>query len=305
MLCWDDLRFFLAVARGGTTVAAAGELGVSQTTAARRVSALEQALGLTMFERRQQGFMLTPAGEALIARAEAVEQAVRAFADSAAAAQRETTGAVRLTTPEIYAVTFLPAMLRDLHDAHPEVRIALDTTDIARDLDASEADIALRTWHGSPPAALVGRRIAADPWTLYCSADYAARHRRPSTAEDLREHPIIGGGGGKVWPAYRAWLSRHGLEDSVAVEQGSAAGLLAAVRAGAGLAVLPSFHADRAPDLVRCLPPVAGEEVGLWLLTSERVRRTPRIRLVLDFLADRLRRLAAEPIDHSPAAWAA
>ena len=80
---WNDIRYFLSVAKTGSTLAAGRALKVSQTTAARRVAALEEALGLTLFERRQAGYSLTPAGEDLLARAEEVEHAVDAFAAGA------------------------------------------------------------------------------------------------------------------------------------------------------------------------------------------------------------------------------
>lgn len=302
---WDDLKYFLAVARHGSTLGAGRALRVSQTTVARRLSALEEALGLVLVERRQAGYVLTPAGEALLAQAQAVESAAASFVDAAAAQSRDATGNVCLTCLDLYAVTILPPILKDMHEAHPGLRIELDTSDQRRDLGAGEADVALRG--GRPPsdASLVGRRIAADPWTLYCSRDYAAAHARPRTADDLRRHAIIGGGGEKMWPLYQAWLRRHRLEEAVTMHHSSASGLLAAVRAGAGLAVLPIFVADREPDLVRCLEPIHGDDSELWLLTHERLRHTPRVRAVMDFLGERLTRLARQEREPDEGRWAA
>ena len=302
---WDDLKYFLAVARGGSTLAAGRTLGVSQTTVARRIAALEAELGLVLFERRQAGYALTPAGEGLVGRAEVVESAAEGFGVAAGAQSREASGSVCLTMVEIYAVTIVPPMLRDLQDAYPGLRIVLDTADTARDLGAGEADVALRGGHVAADSSLVGRRIAPDPWTLYCSRDYAAAHARPRTAADLRRHPIIGGGGEKVWPAYRRWLRRHDLEESVTIHHSTAGGLLAAVRAGAGLAVLPSFIADRDKELVRCLEPIATDDSELWLLTHERLRHTPRVRAVMDFLGARLTKLAREERVEDEEVWAA
>ena len=303
---WDDLKYFLATARRGNTLGAGRSLGVSQTTVARRLAALEAALGLVLFERRQSGYALTPAGEALVGQAEAVEAAAASFAEAAGAQSREATGTVCVTMVELYAVTIMPQILKDLHDAHPALRIVLDTSDGKRDLGAGEADVALRGGHVAADPGLVGRRIAPDPWTLYCSRDYAAAHPRPRNAADLSRHAIIGGGGDKVWPAYREWLRRHRLEDAVTIHHSTAAGLLAAVRAGAGLAVLPSFVADRDPELVRCLPPSRNDDSELWLLTHERLRHAPRGRAVMDFLGARLTKLArAAPPDADDQAWAA
>jgi DNA-binding transcriptional LysR family regulator len=305
MFDWNDLRAFLAVAETGSTLAAGRALRVSQTTAARRVAALEEAIGLVLFERRQAGYALTPAGEALVDHARGVEREAAAFADAAAAFSRDASGTVRLTTLEIYAATILPPILRDLHEAHPQIRIDLDTAEEQRDLGAGAADVALRTSAAPAGGGLVGRRIVHDPWTLYCSRNYASAHPQPHTREDLAAHPFIGGGGAGLWRRYRAWLQRLELEESVAMHHDTATGLLASVRAGFGITVLPSFFADRDPDLVRCVDPVAGDETALWLLTHERLRHTPRIRIVVDFLADRLTRLARATIPERPYPWLA
>ena len=294
MLDWNDLRHFLAVARTGSTLAAGKALRVSQTTAARRVTALEAELDLTLFERRPAGYRLTPAGEALLAQAEAVEAAAGLFADAAATQSRDASGTVKLTVDEIYAVSLLGPILRDLHDAFPAIRIELDTTEEKRDLAAGEADVALRMTDRPTGGGLVGRKIATDNWTIYCSRDYAATHGRPRRRNELKGHAFIGGGGPGVWMYYRRWLEENGLADAVAMQHGSSTGLLAAVRAGVGLAVLPVMIAELDPELVMCLPPAPDNERGLWLLTHERLRHTPRVRVVLDFLGERLTRLARQ-----------
>ena len=297
MFDWNDLRYFIAVAETGSTLAAGRRLRVSQTTVARRLAALERALGVVLFERRQAGYAPTPAAEALLDQARSVQAAAAALGDSAAAIGRDASGTVRLTTLEIYAETILLPILRDLHSAHPAIQIELDTSEEPRDLAAGAADVALRGSNGPTGAGLVGRRIAPDPWTLYCSRAYAEAHGVPRTRAALAGHPFIGGGGDKVWRRYRAWLERHELAGSVAIQHASVTGMLAAVRSGFGLAVLPSFVADREPDLVRCLPPIQGDPAALWLLTHERLRHTPRVRAVMDFLGDRLMRLARQVHD--------
>ena len=288
MLDWTDLRYFLAVARTGSTLAAGRALGVSQTTAARRVAALEEALELTLFERRQSGYVLTPAGEALLDSAHRVETAAGAFADIAAAQTREISGTVKLTCEELYAVTVLAPILRDLREAHPGIRIELDTSDEVRDLGAGAADVALRSAKQLSGDGLVARRIAWDPWTVYCSRAYAETNGIPRNRHQLKGHVLIGGGGTHIWRYYRAWLQENDLEGAVVMQHNTSMGLLSSVRAGMGLAALPSFIADRDPDLIRCLPPKPGGEMGLYLITHERLRHTPRVRAVMDFLGERL-----------------
>lgn len=296
MLDWNDLRFFLAVAESGSTMAAGRTLRVSQTTAARRVAALEAALGLTLFDRRQAGYRLTPAGEALVASARQVAAATDVFGQAAAALTRDLSGIVRLTASAVFADTVLTPILRDLHHAHPTIIIEVDASDELRDLGGGAADIAVRSCVRPKGDGVVARRFADDQWTVYCSRDYAAAHGRPDGLETLADHQFVGGGQPAVWRHYREWLVRHGLEGRIAVTHGSSTGLLAAVKAGAGLAVLPCFVADRDPALLRCLPPVGDPRRGLWLLTHERVRLTPRVRTAIDFIAAGLKARALSPV---------
>lgn len=290
MLDWNDLRYFLAVADHGSTLAAGRALRVSQTTVARRIAALEEALGLPLFEKRQAGYTLTPAGDELVDRARQVDLAASGFSEAAAAHARDASGTVRITTQEIFANTLLAPMLRELHEQHPEIVIEIDTQQELLDLGEGEADIGLRSTAQDAPAGVVGRRICIDDWTLYCSREYGERHGVPRTRADLMGHAIIGGGGGKLWLHYEAWLRSLGLENQVAMHHSSSTGLLSAVRSGFGIAVLPCVVADADPDLVRCLPPRDDHGRVMWLLTHERIRHTKRVRLVIDFLYERLMR---------------
>lgn len=292
VLDWDDLRHFLAVAETGSTLAAGRRLRVSQTTAARRVAALEKTLSLQLFDRRQSGYALTPAGEALLDHARRVDSVARDFSDAAGALRREEGGVVRITVADILATTILQPILRDFHDAHPAIAIEVDTTYELRDLSTGVADVAIRSSYRPQGAGLVARRLADDAWTVYCSRGYADAHGRPTRRRELAGHEFIGGGEEGIWRVYRAWLAANGLEGAVSMRHSSATGVLAAVRSGAGLAVLPCIVADHDPDLLRCLRPTPVEDRGVWLLTHERLRHTSRVRTVLDFLAERLTAMA-------------
>ena len=289
MIDWNDIRYLLAVHEAGSTLAAARTLRVSQTTVARRLAALEDATGLTLFDRHQGGYRLTPTGTALLAEARALADAGLAFERTASAQARSETGNIRLTTEDIFANSLLAPMLAELHASHPAIRIELDSSSELRDLGAGEADIALRATSKSAPSGVVGRRVCRNDWTLYCSRDYAERHGVPRSKEELRKHPIVGGGGGSLWRAYQRFLQQHGLEEQVAVHQGTSTGLLMGVRAGLGVGVLPCIVADGEDDLIRCLPPIQESGLDMWLLTHDRVRREAAVRTVIDFLYERLR----------------
>jgi DNA-binding transcriptional LysR family regulator len=284
---WNDLRYFVSVAEQGSTLKAGRVLGVSQTTVARRIAALEDAIGLSLFERRAAGYTLTSDGEDLLRHARQVSAAAEQFAQAAGSRTRDLSGTVRLTTQDIFMV-FLAPMLRELHERHPDILIELDEGQQMRDLGAGEADIALRSVADLQGGGIVGRRLCNDDWTLYCSREYADANGVPATRDELKKHAFIGGGGGGLWKAYSAWLDDLGLQEQVIMHHGSATGMLSAIRSGLGIAVLPAILADAQPDLVRCIPPKAHHKRSLWLLTHERVRHTPRVRAVIDFLYERL-----------------
>jgi DNA-binding transcriptional LysR family regulator len=292
MIDWNDARYFLAVAELGSTLAAGRTLRVSQTTVARRVRALEESLGLILFERRRAGYALTAIGEALLPEAGSVRAAATMFEDAAAAHKRSVGGTVRLTASESYVISILPAILRDLREKHPGIVIELDATDENRDLEAGAADVAIRVTKQLVEAGLVGRRIADDLWTVYCGRSYAATHAIPRNRRELLSHPIISGGGSEISRYYGTWLRENGLEGSIAMQHSTVSGLLSAVRSGLGLAALPCFIAETDEEFVRCLPSTPSDGRGIWLVTHERLRHTPQIRIVLDFLAERLRRQA-------------
>ncbi|HYZ48112.1 MAG TPA: LysR family transcriptional regulator [Sphingomonas sp.] len=289
MFDWNDARFFLAVAESGSTLAAGRALRVSQTTVARRIAALEEALGLTLFDRRRAGYALTPAGEALLAEARGVRGSAQALAEAAAAQKRDVSGIVRLTAEESFVIGVLPPMLRELHELHPEILVELDASEEVRDLEAGGADVAIRVTKRLDGAGLVGRRIGDDMWTVYCSRAYGEAHGIPRNRRELATHPLISGGGGQIGRYYGIWLRENGLEHAVAMQHGTVSGLFSAVRSGLGLAALPCLVAELDDDLVRCLPPAASGAREVWLLTHERLRHTPRVRAVLDLLGERLR----------------
>lgn len=294
MIDWNDLRYFLAVADEGSTLAAGRSLRVSQTTVARRIAALEEGIGLVLFDRRQAGYELTPVGALLFEQARTVAAAATAFEESAAAEARDVGGAIRITTEDVYANGLLSQFFAELHELHPDILIEIDASREIRDLGAGEADIAFRATSRDAPAGVVGRRIGRDDWTLYCSRSYADRHGVPTTKEELRRHAIVGGGGGSLWRNYQAFLQRFNLEDRVAIHQATSTGLWTSIQSGFGIGVLPCIVADGDPMLVRVLPPMADHGRHLWLLTHERVRHTPRVRRVIDFLYQRLHARAVE-----------
>ncbi|MCJ8190291.1 LysR family transcriptional regulator [Sphingomicrobium aestuariivivum] len=288
MYDWNDLRYFLAVAEEGSTLKAAARLGANQTTVARRIGALEAALGHQLFERRRAGYRLTETGTRFLDLARPVRDAADALEAEADASSRTLSGTVRLSTNELYSEAMLTPLLIAYKKEHPDVRIELDHSHEPRDLASGEADIGLRVAEEMKGDALVARRIGEDRWTFYCSRGYAEAHGKPRTFREIPDHPVVGGGGAGIWDVYGRWLEQYapGLEPVMTYD--SSTGLLAAVRSGAGLAALPCMAVDDDPQLVRCFPSGGSVKRSVWLVTHERVRHTPHVRSVMDFLGDRL-----------------
>jgi DNA-binding transcriptional LysR family regulator len=271
---WDDIRFFLAVARTGSTVGAARALGVNQTTVARRVAELEAAVGAQLFERGREGYRLCPGAEALLSIGETVEGGVQAFAELAGAMSRGV-DTIRVTTNEPLANTILAPAIRAFRTSYPDVRIDLVITTRQLNLARGEADIALRAAPMPTDAELVGRRVGDAHWGVYCSHDYARFHGAPKDVEGLADHALM------VLPDPSG--SRLGqISSPRSLERRDTANeLCIAARAGIGVVSLPCVLGDGQSDFQRCF--LQAEPITpVWLIYHERLRGSAEVRAFLD-----------------------
>lgn len=155
---WDDLRVFLAVARAGSLSGAARALSVNHSTVFRRIGAFEAALGVRLFERQSDGYLLTPAGEELRDGALRIEEEIASLSRKVAGQDLRLSGAVRVTTIDMLAFGLLPRHLARFRDAYPGIEIELVVGNTMLNLSRREADVALRVGN-TPPETLVGRRV--------------------------------------------------------------------------------------------------------------------------------------------------
>ena len=283
MFDWNDLRAFLAVARGGSILTAAKSLRVNQTTVARRIEALEAALGLKLIDRDKDCSRMTVDGQDLLNDAEKIEQAVGAFANRAATRGREVSGALRVTSTEILCKVVITPALGDFRRRYPEIKVELVLTDDVLDLAAGEADVAIRTGIELPASDLVARKVATFDMGVYCSRDYARRRGVPRCAADLREHDLIVGDGRIASLPGAAWLSRAVPDVEPAFRSNTTASLLHALVTGLGVAVAPSLIADPNPELVHgfLIPEI---RPSAWLVVPPQLKDAPRVRAFIDFM---------------------
>lgn len=291
MFDWNDLRFFLAVLRRGSTLAASRDLGVNQTTVARRVEALEEALGGRLFERRPDGYRPTDLGRKLWSLAERVEQAVAAVADAATSWNRTVAGVVRVTTTELLAMDVLAPLISELRADHPALQVELVADDRRLDVVHGEVDVAIRVGSVPEQPSVVRKRLGESVWTLYCATSYAERHGVPKTIEQLAGHQIIGGGGGLANLSPLVALRTLAPLAEIAIRCNSVPNLIAAVRSGIGVGPLPNWAAYGDEMLVACPIPEVGSRSDIWLLYNESQRDTPHMRVFREAVAERFSRL--------------
>lgn len=288
MFDWNDLKAFLAVARGGSTLAASKSLGVNQTTVARRIESLEHALGFKLFERGQTGSRLTEAGQSLIVEAEGVERAAIRFANHAASQMRGVSGALRFTTNELVANTMVIPALVEFRKVHPDVQVDLVITDRQLDLQAGEADLAIRTTRALEVSDLVARKIGDHEMALYCSRDYASRRGVPASPEGLKDHDLIDVTTEMGELPGATWMMQHAGGKPPITRSNSMGSLMYAVKAGLGIGALPCTIADVDRDLVRCSDIIEEGRSSSWIVTRRELKDTPRVRAFIDFMAPHL-----------------
>ena len=291
MFDWDDLKHLLAVARHGSTLAAGRALGVDQSTVQRRLAALERQLGQPLVERHQSGYTLTDFGREMLPYAERTEQSVIAFQEHLQAAAARAGGVIRMTCPEPIVNRLTQTSLFDrFHARYPAWRVQFVMSDKYLDLMKGDADIALRSGN-TEDGELIGRKIGDSVWAVYASRSYIDRHGQPERVDDLKHHALVGFDDTMSKHRMSQWLRLVAPESPLAARSNSVLGLIYSVKAGIGIAPLPTSLGDAEPDLVRVLGPIP-ELARIWrVLTTPALRHTPRIAAFFDFIVEEIETL--------------
>ncbi len=272
---WDDVRHFLALARTGSVRAAGSLLGVSHSTVARRVEALELRLGVKLFDRHRDGYLLTGAGREMVAGAERVEREMAALERGLAGQDARLEGPVRVTCTDSFIAGILLRILGQLCDAHPGLELELDADAKNLDLSKREADIALRAFlpTATPPEHLIGRRLV--PITL-CNYVGTAHVTRLDPERCARPARWLGSNLSKImeelaasssYPEAPTWGTFPSME--VMAE---------AARAGLGWVMLPTYAGDPHPGLTRLPRSDVRHVADFWLLSHNDLRDNARLR---------------------------
>jgi DNA-binding transcriptional LysR family regulator len=281
-LDWEDLRYFVALARYGTLSATARGLRVNHATVARRVTSLETRLGRALFDRRADGYALTAAGKAVLDEARSMDEAALSVLNRLDTGT-ELGGMVRLTAGRVLAERFLIPRLHAFHERYPAIDLEVVGGSRVVSLARREADVALH--YGTPKdSELVARRVAKIAFGLYASPAYREKLKARDTPA------FIGFDQESEFIAEAGWLAGEFPNGRFSIRTSSQTTQAAAARAGFGVALLPRYVAADDPGLVRVSLGERLPERELWLLIRRDLTKVPRVRVVSDYLADVFRR---------------
>ena len=287
---WTELPFFLAVARAGSLRAAAELVGGTHATVDRQVKMLEAKYGVRLFDRTVKGLSLTSAGQALLPQAEAAEAAIKVAERRVVGLDSEVKGTVHVTLPPWIAFWVLAPTLPELHKLYPEIDLKLTVTDHFHDLANAEADVSIRVAN-SVDQDVVGRKMFQYNVALVAARSYLeeAWDNRGEQGEGLRwlgwdkPHP------NPNWEQYNLFPKApkvHALIDGLMFYH--------ILNSGLGMAIMPVFGLHQFPDIVRVPETPLVPDRSLWLLMHSDLKSTARVRVVVDFLVEKIAALKGQ-----------
>ena len=280
-LDWDDYRVVLLIAEAGSLSGAAGKAAVSHPTMFRRINAIEDKLGVRLFERFRSGYQPTLAGEEVVAVARRIAELTNETERRIEGRDLRPSGRVRIATTDSLLVGLLSPDIARFRRLEPDITLEIAASNAVSDLSLREADIAIRPT-SAPDPHLVGRKLGAIRHGLYAGRSFelggAALH-------DLRTRPWLGPGPSMAYGLLHAWMKENRFDAACVYRADTVLGLYAAAREGVGLAVLPCYLAEQDRELVRIGSHADDIAVDLWLLTHSDLRHTARVRAALDHFA--------------------
>lgn len=284
---WNQLRAFLFTAESGSMTAAARQLGLTQPTLSRQVAAVEQQLGVSLFERIGKTLQLTAPGLALLEHARTMGAAAQELGMAASGQAQAVDGVVSISASDMVASWLLPPVLRSLQASAPQLRIEVVTTNELSDLRRREADIALRHVRPTEPE-LIGRLLREASAGFYASREWVRMHGHPRQAAQAASCRFIGNDRAGL---YLGYLRAHGLplsEEAFSCYAQNSVTAWALVQQGLGIGTMMDEVTQATPGVVRVLDEVSAVRFPIWLVTHRELHTARRIRLVFDRLAEAL-----------------
>jgi len=291
MLDWDDLRFFLTLARHGSLSAAARVLHVSQSTVGRRLNTLEATLSVRLLNRTPEGYVLTLAGEEVREKAERLEAEALALERDVTGRDTRLRGLVRVTCAETMAAHLLAPSFAALHARHPDIMVELIPNPRELSLARRAADISVRMRRPEQHD-LVVRRIGGIAFGLYATKAYIEERGEPDFENGCPDHHLITQMEDNLEMTQSAWLTEMASRSRVVLQTSSHEAAVLASANNGGLACVARFRGDGEPRLIRLEVPTEPPSADILLLVHKDNRDTPRIRTVLTHVTESIQALA-------------
>lgn len=288
---WDRLKIFQMVASAGSFTAAGSRLGLSQSAASRQIRSLEKELGVSLFTRHARGIVLTHEGEELFATTEGVMRQLDDTERRLKELHVRPTGALRINTLTTFGAVWLSPQLTPFLSKYPDIELTLILSDEWVDLAAGEADVAIRL--GDPgPLDLIQRPLARFHAHVYASSDYLARKGTPVSPKELVNHDLItfdAGEGPLHSPDLIQRLAGVGMKIKPRMRVNNLYGVMHAVEAGVGLAILPDYLVRGSASLIRLFPDMEATSYSSYFCYPKELKGSRRVALLRDFLLDQIR----------------
>jgi DNA-binding transcriptional LysR family regulator len=289
MLDWDDLRYVLAVRRAGSLNAAARALKVDKATVSRRIGAVEHALGVRLFDRKPEGYSVTPHGDRVLAAVGQIDDTVAALVAELSDARGDANGVVYLSVPQFFASQVLLPALPRFRASHPGIDLVVNASSSVLNVARREAEVGLRNVKPDQLSVTV-KRVGRLAMALYASRSYLARRGTPRAPQDLVGHDLVGWENAFTYAEAFRWINDCGAR--VPVRLNDAAVLCDAVAASLGIGALPCILGDERSGLVRLEGFGMGRD-DIYAVAPGELRRSGRVRAVIELLVGAWRTNAA------------
>jgi DNA-binding transcriptional LysR family regulator len=283
---WDDMRYFLALCRRRSFIAAAGELKVTHSTVARRISALETVLQTQLFQRTEKGCRITPAGEALLPYAERLESTVLNLEEKVSGKDNQLSGSIRIGTPDGIGNCYLAARLSQFQNHHPALEVELIPVPMYYSLSKREIDI-LITVKRPQTGNFITRKLTGYKLGLFATEEYLQNRKKIITREDLTGHRFIGYIDDLLFDEDLNFLDEFLPGLAAKFRTSTVIAQMNAVLAGSGIGVVPFFMANGEKTLIPVLPDLNIER-GYWLQVNPDSKEIARVRATIDFIVNQI-----------------
>lgn len=281
---WNRSRAFLVTAEEGSFSAAARALGTTQPTVGRQVAALEQELGVTLFERVGNTLELTSTGLDLVEHVRAMCEAATRISLAATGQSHSVEGPVSITASEAVAAYLLPPILADLRRAYPGIEVELVVSNQARDLRRREADIAVRNFRTTQPD-LIARKLRETHAHFYASPAYIERVGPLTTPEDLRRADLFAFDRSDTMLDGLRALGLEVTRRQFPIVTDNHLVQWELCKRGVGVCIMMEDVGQTEPCVRRILPDYPSIPIPIWLVCHRELHTSRRIRLVFDRLA--------------------